>query len=306
MKTNIKSIIMVLLAGCMWGCMGLLVRPLNSYGLVSMDIVALRAFVTVSITLITFPLLCRIQKKKVKNEIRIKLNDIWIFIGTGVISIVFFNYCYFTTIVLTDLTVAAIMLYTAPVFVMVGSLIVFKNRLTVVKIISLVCACIGCVIVTGAFGGDMSVTAIGILYGIGSGVGYAMYSIFGKIATDRGYSSLTITVYTFLFASIGVLPFIKLQAIADVLVSNKATMLYSVLMIIFVTYLPYILYTAGLAGMEPGSAAIVACIEPVAATVVGIVFYNERPTLFTVAGVILVIGSIILVNAYDIKQTKEM
>lgn len=306
MKTGIKSIIMVLLAGFMWGCMGLLVRPLNSFGLESMDIVALRSWITLIVTLITFPLLCRIQKKKAKNEIRIKLKDAWVFIGTGIVSIIFFNFCYFTTIVLTDLSIAAIMLYTAPIFVMLISMIVFKDKMTWIKAISMVSAFIGCILVTGALTGDMHVTTVGILYGLGAGVGYALYSIFGKIATDKGYSSLTVTVYTFLFASIGVMPFAGISKICDVFVSSNSFMFYCILIVIWVTYLPYILYTAGLAGMEPGKAAIVACIEPVAATIVGIIAYNEKPGLMTIGGVILVIASIVIVNISDIKYNKEM
>ena len=293
---NLKSVIFVLLAGCMWGCMGLLVRPLNICGLESMNIVALRAWVTFGFMFLTFPLLCKIQQRKVKNEIRIKLKDIWIFVGTGIVSVVFFNYCYFTTIVLTDLSVAAIMLYTAPVFVMLISAVVFKEALNKKKLLALVMAFIGCGVVTGAFTGSLNMTPAGILFGLGAGVGYALYSIFGKLATDRGYSSLTVTIYTFLFASLGVLPFVDAGEIVSIFVSQPGMILYCILMIIWVTCLPYILYTAGLAGMEPGMASVVACIEPVAATLVGVIAYGEKPGIYTIAGVILVLAAIALIN----------
>lgn len=293
---NIRSIIYVLLAGTMWGCMGLLVRPLNNMGLETMDIVAIRSFVTVLLTLAGLPSLCKLNDISTKQAIKIKPKDIWVFIGTGIVSVVFFNYCYFNTIVYTSLSVAAIMLYTAPIFVMLISVPVFKEKLGTRKIVALILAFVGCGVVTGAFTGNMALDTKGLLFGLGAGSGYALYSIFGKIAADKGYNSVNITLYTFVFASIGVLPFINLKHMMEVF-SNSGSLLYSVAMIAITTFLPYIFYTAGLSMMEPGKAAIVACIEPVVATFVGWIAFSERPTIITYAGVIMVIVAIALINA---------
>lgn len=297
---SIKSIIYVLLAGTMWGCMGLLVRPLNNMGLQTMDIVAIRSFVTVILTLIGLPLLCKLNNVSAKQAVKIDPKDIWVFIGTGIVSVVFFNFCYFNTIIYTSLSVAAIMLYTAPIFVMLISVPVFKEKLGTRKIIALVLAFVGCGVVTGAFTGNMVLDAKGLLFGLGAGGGYALYSIFGKIAADKGYSSANITLYTFIFASIGVLPFINIKHMVEAF-SGNGGFLYSIVLIIITTFLPYIFYTAGLSMMEPGKAAIVACIEPVVATYVGWIAFAEKPTLITYVGVIMVIAAIVLINANNKK-----
>ena len=302
---NFKGILFVLIAGSMWGCMGLLVRPLNSLGLQTMDIVALRSFETCLLTLLTLPLLCKLAKTSdstgnsliddLKLNIKIKPKDIWVFVGTGIVSVVFFNFCYFNTIIYTSLSVAAIMLYTAPIFVMLISVPVFKNKLNATKIVALILAFIGCGIVTGAFTGSLSMDMKGLLFGLGAGIGYALYSIFGKIASDKGYSSPTITLYTFLFASIGVLPFINMKQIVEAY-ADKGGLLYTFVLIIITTYLPYIFYTAGLSMMEPGKAAIVACIEPVVATIVGLIAFNESIGVLNIIGMIMVLGAIALIN----------
>lgn len=297
---NIKGILFVLIAGSMWGCMGLLVRPLNSIGLQTMDIVALRSFVTTILTFLGMPILCKLNNTSPKQDIKIKLKDIWVFIGTGIVSVVFFNFCYFNTILYTSLSVAAIMLYTAPIFVMLISIPVFRNKMDKTKIAALVLAFAGCGVVTGAFTGEFVLDVTGILFGFGAGIGYALYSIFGKLAADRGYSSVTITLYTFAFASIGVLPFIDIRHIIDACVQNHKV-IYGLLMIVLTTFLPYIFYTAGLSKMEPGKAAIIACVEPVMATVVGVIAFGEEPNLMTIVGVVLVIGAIILINAHKEK-----
>ena len=66
-------------------------------------------------------------------------------------------------------------------------------------------------------------------------------------------------------------------------------MVYSFVLIIITTYLPYIFYTAGLSMMEPGKAAIVACIEPVVATIVGLIAFNESIGVLNIIGMILVV-----------------
>lgn len=295
-KSGLKYIIYVLMAGCMWGCMGLLVRPLNNIGLESMDIVAARAFVTFAVTLISMPVLSNFNKSNVHADIKVKPKELWIFIGTGVVSVVFFNFCYFNTILYTSLSVAAIMLYTAPVFVMLISVVVFAQKLTSKKVIALLLAFLGCGIVTGVLGGEMTINAKGALFGLGAGIGYALYSIFGKIATDRGYNSVTVTLYTFLMASLGVLPFCRFSYLIKTFAANPRMIVYAFVLILVTTFLPYIFYTAGLSGMEPSKAAIVACIEPVAATFVGWIAYGETPSASTIVGVCLVIAAIILTN----------
>ena len=106
--------LLVLAAGSFWGLMGLLVRSLNEAGLSSMEICFIRAVITFVCMLAGLLLFDR-------KAIRVRGRDIWCFIGTGAFSVTFFNFCYFKTITLTSLSVAAVMLYTAPAFVMLMS-----------------------------------------------------------------------------------------------------------------------------------------------------------------------------------------
>ena len=105
---------LILLAGILWGSMGLFVRTLNGQGLASMGIVSLRAIVT-AVSMLIFLLIFD------RRYLQIKIRDIWCFFGTGILSIIFFNYCYFSAITLTSMSVAAVLLYTAPAIVMVLS-----------------------------------------------------------------------------------------------------------------------------------------------------------------------------------------
>jgi len=283
------SIILVLAAGCMWGCMGLLVRPLNEIGLVTMDICFLRGFVTFVVMLAGLLLFDR-------DSLKIRLRDIWCFIGTGTLSVTFFNFCYFKTITLTSLSVAAVLLYTAPVFVMVMSFFLFKESMTKKKVIALIVAFIGCILVSGVITGGGDLNARGILVGLGAGFGYALYSIFGRYALQRGYNSLTITFYTFLFATFCTVFLTDVSSIINIVETHVGIGVYGALMILFVTLFPYLCYTKGLSGMENGTASVIASIEPVMATVLGILIYKEEMTFANAFGMMLVLGSIVMLN----------
>lgn len=289
--------LLVIIAGCLWGSMGIFVRGLSLYGFTSLEIGALRVFgallfLGVGIFLYNKELLC------------VRWRDLWCFVGTGIISIVFFNYCYFTTIQLTSLSVAAVLLYTAPVIVTTGGIFLFKEKFHIRKLAAVILAFVGCVLVTGILSEKLSLTTEGILLGLGAGFGYAMYSIFGRYAIQRGYESLTISFYTFLFACFGFWPLIDVKHMAACLKPewNLAGLIAG--LVLLNTVIAYLTYTLGLAHMETGRASILASIEPVVATLIGFLLYKERLSWMTLTGVILVLSSAIIVNLEPGKGVK--
>lgn len=279
----------IIIAGALWGSMGLFVRRLGDAGFSSVEIAQLRSMVT---TLFLFIYLM------IKNRslFRIRLRDLWCFIGTGLLSIVFFNLCYFTTIELTSLSVAAVLLYTAPAFVIVLSAIFFHERITKRKVIALVLTFAGCICVSGIIRGGAAMTAKSFLIGIGAGVGYALYSIFSRFALERGYGSATISFYTFLFASIGLTPFVRMSHIVSAVTVSLSQTVFVAAFGIVSTFLPYLLYTQGLEGVENGRASILASVEPVVATILGTVLYQEMLHADEIAGIILILGAILISN----------
>jgi len=288
---------LILISGCLWGSMGLFVRKLTAAGLTSLDIVGMRAFVTVILMGIILLLFDR-------KMFRIRIRDIWCFIGTGICSIILFNYCYFSAIMMTSLSVAAVLLYTAPAFVMLMSFFLFGEKMNKNKWIALLMTFVGCVLVTGLTGtGQMGALSVkGIVVGLGAGFGYALYSIFSRYAIGRGYHSLGITFYTFLFATIGSLPLISFKTLGTYLSIESTNIWFILLFGLVSTVLPYLVYTAGLEYVENGQASIIASIEPVVATMFGIFVFKEKMTMSNVFGMILVLGAIVLCNLNSKKK----
>jgi drug/metabolite transporter (DMT)-like permease len=283
------ALTLILLAGILWGSMGLFVRKLNTIGMTSMEIVALRALVT---TITMFLYLLLFERKMLK----IRLRDIWCFLGTGICSIVFFNVCYFKAITITSLSVAAVLLYTAPAIVMVLSYFLFGEKMTKRKVTALFMTLLGCALVTGVFSDWGNVSGLGILTGLGAGLGYALYSIFSRYALERGYHSLTITFYTFLVATIFSFAIGNGSKAAVAATSSFSMLAFSCAFGVLCTVVPYLAYTAGLKYVENSKASIFASIEPVTATILGIVVFHESVSLWEMLGMALVIGALVVCN----------
>lgn len=278
----------VLLAGILWGTMGVFSTYLNSFGMGSFDVVQVRitlGFVIVAVYLALFD----------RKMFKIKLKDVWCFIGTGIISLLFFSCCYFSAINLTGLSVAAVLLYTAPTFVMIMSLFLFKEKLTANKVTALIMALCGCIFVSGVVSGG-NVNLMGILFGVGSGFFYALYSIFGRYAINRGYRSWTIVLYTFLFCSVGCSFFADWNVICSVATSSLKVWPVFIGVAFVTAFFPYVFYSKGLEKIESSKASIIASIEPVVGTVMGMVFFGQFPDVWGYIGIALVIGAIVMLN----------
>ena len=289
---------LVILAGCLWGTMGIFVRHLNAIGLQSMEIVEARSVLTAVGMFAALALFRR-------DLLKVRAKDLWIFVGGGMASVILFNYCYFQTIQRASLSTAAILLYTSPVFVLLLSVPLFGEKLTRKKLICLVLAITGCALASGVASGGMALSPMTLLLGLGSGFGYGLYSIFSRFALQRGYHPITITAYIFLFGALGGIPLTDFGQITQVVRADGGNLIYLMVYTLVTTIVPYISYTTGLQQVENGVAAVLACIEPVMATVFGIFVFSEMPTLSGWLGIALVLAALTILNLQTKKETTE-
>ena len=287
-KRNIGPVL-IILAGCFWGSMGIFVRRLSTFGFSPIQIVALR----ITVAALAFSLLLMIKDR---SGFRIAWRDLPLFLGLGFGSILFFTICYFSAITIMPLSTAAILLYTSPIWIMLMSVLFFREKLNRIKLIALALAFAGCVLVSGISGEGLTLT--GLLLGLGSGIGYGLYSILGTIAL-RKYSPYTVTTYTFLFAAAG--SWLVCQP-ADMISKFSAAenqtglLLFCVLTGLVTAVIPFLAYTLGLRTVEASRAGILATIEPLVATLVGIIVFSEPLTLLSGLGIVLILAAVVLLN----------
>jgi drug/metabolite transporter (DMT)-like permease len=275
-----------------WGIIGMFVTYLYEMGFTPTQVVAIRS-IAAAIFLLAYVLV------KDFRLLKIKVADSKYFVGTGVFSIVLFNWCMFSAIEETSISISAILLYTAPAFVAILSKIIFKEVLTWQKLLALFVTFAGCILVIGLFPNHHeSITFYGLLLGIGSGFFYALYSIFGKFAL-RKYDSLTVTVYTFIFAAIAITPLSKVWTVLPLFFTIKVW-IYIIGLGFFSTMLPYLLYTRGIKNVELSRASIIATVEPVVASIVGFFIFHEQLTIWQYIGIGFVLAAVFLVQDFKI------
>ncbi len=303
-----KYYLYIIIAASFWGTIGIIVKSFYAAGFSPIQLVFFRTFIGVIMLFIYLII-------NDKSKLRIRLKDTWMFFGTGIISFAFFNVCYFIAVEKTGLSVASVLLYTAPGFVFILSVIVFKEKITKVKMMALCLAFFGCLLVSGVLQqADYAIDLTGIMFGILAGFGYGLYSIFGKIALSR-YSPITVTFYTFTFGFLGALPFSNITEIPAMITSGEIA-INILLLAAIITVLPFALYTKGLSKVEPSRASILATIEPVVATIFGVLLFNEVMTFIKILGIASVIGAAIIIslkpkietrglNEYKIRQSNS-
>jgi drug/metabolite transporter, DME family len=282
------AFLFVAIGASFWGIIGYFVKELAFIGYTPLQIVFLRA-----ISAFLFFFLWIIAYRP--GLLRIRLKDSWYFFGTGVLSVSFFNWCYFTTIQHSSLAIAAILLYTAPAFVLLISIFVFKEQLTWQKLSALFLTFLGCMFVSGIFSGNFSeLSWTGLITGLGAGFGYSLYSIFGKLASKK-YETLTISFYTFLFAVIVLFPLSGIYS-SEIVFLDSDVLVHTVGLGLFPTVLAYWFYTQGLKQLEASKASIISTVEPVVATIMGLLLYKESVSYVQITGILLVLSAVLLIQ----------
>ncbi len=274
----------VLAAAALWGVIGLWNRRLMAAGLSPFSIVLVRNFGGMVLLAAFFAL-------KDRSVFRVERRHLKYFFGTGVVSVALFTVCYFSCQKLCSLAAASILLYTAPSFVVLLSAVLWREPVTGKKLLALALTLLGCALVCGVSGGGLSVTLPGVLLGLGSGFFYALYSIFGRFALAH-YPPLAVTVWTFLFAGPASLVLLRPAELAGAFGGNAGVWGTALALAVFSTAAPYILYTWGLARMEPGRASILASLEPVAAALTGVLAFGEPLGPPAALGVLCVLAGV--------------
>ena len=183
-------LILPVLSGIMWGSGGVFVRRFDAMGMDNFTMLFTRIIVSVTLLGIGLFLYDR-------SLLKIRLRDLWVFLGGGILGMFGINLTYNEAIGHGTLALASVLLSMSPLFVVTFSVLFFHEKMTLQKGICMAVALLGCVLVSGVLENisGSPVSPIAVLCGIGSAFFYALYSIFSKAAMERGYHALTITFY---------------------------------------------------------------------------------------------------------------
>ena len=274
-------------AGVSWGFIGLFTRNLSAAGIGADNIALLRCVGSALFLACFFALTDR-------DAFRITKKDIPLHFGNGVLSTLGSAYFYMYCQTECSLAVSGILLYTAPAIVVVLSVLILKEPLTRSKVLALFLTMLGCALVTGVFGGGQSCTPLGFLYGLGSGITYALYTIFSFYLLKRN-SANGVTMWSYVFASFA-LPFLIHTDELPLFLSSGKVLFHAFGLVFFGSLLPALLYTKGMEHIEASRAQMIVALEPAVAALVGIFVFGEPMSAAVFAGLGCIIASICILR----------
>lgn len=282
------AFLFIIVSGILWGSSGLFVNFLAPYGYTSLQMVAARGlFSAISMVIYTF--------FYDRSLFRANGRELFLYALSG-LSMFGAASSYYTSMQHTSVATAVVLMYTAPVFVMIYSVLFLGEKLNGMKLISVVGMLTGCVLVSGIIGGA-SGSGFGIFIGLMAGISYSAYNIFTKIQMGRPCHPLTATMYCMVFMAIIALSFAKPVEMVAV-TGQKPLFLLPMLisLALFTGVLPYFLYTLALKTLPAGTATALGIIEPMAATVMSVLFLKEPLPLFPFLGILCILGSVFLLS----------
>ena len=284
MKKGVNSYVFIAMAGILWSTLGLFGNMLMERGLSSEQV----AFTRLFIGFIVLSLYSLIRRPEV---LKINLKCLLYCGAIGIICQGLFNKCYFKAVEVTGVSIAAVLLYTSPLFLAVFSKIVYKEKMTRAKIISLILCCIGAIMaVTGGVLDLEGINTYGIIMGIMAAITYALMPIICKNALKE-FSSETILIYGFLFGAIFMIPSAKPVEMIG-FVTDMNVLPYMILLGVFPAAMAYIFYAEGIArGCELSIVGVVASVELIAASIIGWTVVGEVFTIGKAIGVAIMFVS---------------
>ncbi len=277
-----KGYLFIFAAATLWGFIGPFSMVAFREGVSSMEAAFWRAVLAWG-----FFGVHAIIKKEVKAEIR----DIPLLVVFGVTGVTLFYGSYMLSVDQGGAALATVLLYTASAWVTLLSRPIYKEPLTVPKLIALVLTIMGVIGVSmGAEGAGSSVriNSIAILAGLASGFFYAMYYIIGKQFTER-YSAPNLFFYILPIGAVCLAPWVTF--------SEKSPMVWAALLFIagMSTYGAFYCYYMGIKHLEVSRASIAATLEPVVAAVIAYFWWGEFFTYKGYVGSLLILAAVLLV-----------
>lgn len=209
---------------------------------------------------------------------------------------------YFVSIAQDGVAVAATLMYCAPVFVYLVSFTLKLEKPTLLKWAAIAVVMLGIVLLTRIYEiGAGDVTPVGMGAGLLAGLSYAVF-IFGfKYAAPHGSPQVILVIAFAVLVTILIWLVDVDQAVA--VLSTPNWPLFAVLGV-FGAGLSFILYIIGLNHTTPTVASIVAMVEPVTASLFGVVVLNESLVGLQILGMGLILVTVTALSVYSSVQNK--
>ena len=281
--------IALILVGCfLWACIGISSRALNDAGFTPFQVSAVKSGVTalgIGIVL----LMTDISRFKVKK------NDIWLIALLGLSKFIQ-DFLIFYGQAHISLSLTAMLQLTSPYYVLVFSALIFRERITVGKVICMIIAAVGCVLATGVLNGGENNDVFGIMAAVTAGVAGGVYAMASKGTLNRGYSPETALFYMFAVGAFISLFFCDPVFIVTSAVDDLSILGYMLMLGIVFTLIPHFMNLCAMKHMPITHVMIIGLSEIIFTAIVGMVAFGEFLTVSNIIGMVLIVTSIVILE----------
>lgn len=226
-----------------------------------------------------------------KSFLRVQRRDVPAFILFGLFGVTLFYTSLNVAIDQGGISLAFILLYSAPAFVAVLAAVFLGEQLTRRKLLLVGLSMLGVILVAQSGAEGMTITPSAVLWGLTAGLTYSSYYLFGKALLQR-YEIATIYSLIMPIGALGLLPVARFEIFS----APRIVWLDVALLTVFSTYVAYLIYYRGLREVEASRAVLVATIEPVLAAVLAALLFGERLGALGILGAVLVVGASVLAS----------
>ena len=188
----------------------------------------------------------------------------------------------------TGVAVGTLCYYMAPVILIMVSPILLKEKLTVVKVISVIAAIAGEVLISGVLSGTVR-SAKGIALGLTAAVLYASVVLMNKFVRDL--SPVETTLIQMMSAAIVMVPYVLITENVGEFVFDRKSVVVTIIVGIIHTGIVYMLYFASMQKIPAQTTAVFSYIDPVTAIILSAVVLHEEFTAVQLAGTVLILGA---------------
>lgn len=283
-----KGYLLVITAGAMWGANGVAAKYLFNQGLSPSMLVQMRSA-------FSFVILFGILALFKRELIRLSKKDLPFLITFAIVGMGMVNFMYFYTVSKTNVVTAVLLQYTGIVFIAIFAVSFQGERLTWIKVISLVLAFSGCFLMVGGY--DLNLLrlhTVGLVCGLTAALFYAFYTLYGEWGLKR-YNPWTMVVYAFGFIALFWALFVTPWGC-----SQRGFSLtwwpYLLYVVIVGTVIPFGLFFQGVKYIRATRASITSTLEPIIGGVVSYFLLGETLFPLQIIGAISVIVAIILLQ----------
>jgi DME family drug/metabolite transporter len=211
---------------------------------------------------------------------------------------------YFSSVVLVGVALTALIaICSAPLIIAVLARIFLGEQLTTLGMLALAVGVTGTAMLIGgtnALGSTGGRFALGVTLALAAGASYATYVVIAKTSVARS-APLPVAAWTFAAGTLWLAPVLTTVApTSSQLAAGWPLLLY---LGVVTTGLAYAAYTTGLNSTSAAGAGIVALLEPLTATVLGVLLFNERFGATGIAGGLLLLSAVALLIREETRPT---